>query len=289
MNLSLFGITYAEWTQICQMYFSLKKGIKQSYLQFFPFSKLTTSNIKRIKSEDFFLKYINNGCFLFNDTASIVTDNYILKADNSFRDAKLISMFLFLILQTIGFSISNKYKNKRPKEISTYYAGNYKESKVYYKKEYNKFFKEINSELVNYSFFIKTDIRNFFHSINLNKLIDMIDINCNESKKQIVPVQLYTLKMFFDFCGNGYFPCNENSVAASFLATLVYLEKSDIQLYNYLEEKTHIKHFKMIRYVDDLYILLNVDFEKITKENLYNDISEYYSSLLKDFDLSLNH
>ena len=58
LDLTLFGIKYDEWTQVCQMYFSVKKGVKQSYLQFFPFSKLTTNDIKKIKSEDFFKKYI---------------------------------------------------------------------------------------------------------------------------------------------------------------------------------------------------------------------------------------
>lgn len=289
LDLTLFGIKYDEWTQVCQMYFSVKKGVKQSYLQFFPFSKLTTNDIKKIKSEDFFKKYIQNGGFLFHKNATLVTDNYILKADNSFRDVKLISEFLFLVLQTIGFTISSKYTQKRPSEISVYYAGSYLETKAYYKKEYNKFYKEINNELSKYKFFIKTDVRSFFSNIDLDKLIEFIDKNCNESRQQIFPIQLFIWKLFFSYCGEGGFPCNENSLAASFLATIVYLEESDIALYNFLKSVKTVNKFKMIRYVDDLYILIDADFDSITKEQLFNIIYSYYSSILKEYNLSLNY
>ena len=44
----------------------------------------------------------------------------------------------------------------------------------------------------------------------------------------------------------------------------------------------------MIRYVDDLYILFNSDSDFSEIREAYNEIRNYYSSLLKDFDLSLN-
>lgn len=104
LPLSLFGFSYEEWTQTCQMYFSLKKAVQNKYLQWFPFSKLSTADKERIKSKSFYDTYIKNGGFLYNNKAVFVTDNYILKADNSFRDMKLVSGFVFLVLQAIGLS-----------------------------------------------------------------------------------------------------------------------------------------------------------------------------------------
>ena len=37
----MFGITHDTWKQTCQMYFKLSECSKKSYLQWFPFSKIT--------------------------------------------------------------------------------------------------------------------------------------------------------------------------------------------------------------------------------------------------------
>lgn len=288
MKLSLWGINYSDWTQTCQMYFSLKKGVKEAYLQYFPLSKLSRKEMKTLMSETFFSKYVNNGGFLYHKEAVFVTDNYILKGDNTFRDVKLLSLLLFLVLQAIGMTISKKYQVKRPSEISVYYAGNYHESNCFYKKEYNKFFKEINTELIEYKYFIKTDIRNFFSNINIDKLIDLIEKNCNSERNVFPQIRLFIWKEFLHFCGNGNFPCNENSLAASYLSTVVYMDEIDTLLFNWLKNNKCIKKFKMIRYVDDLYILLNPDFDRYTEEEVFHELFTNYSSYLKSFDLSLN-
>ena len=68
------------------------------------------------------------------------------ESDGSFRDAALVSPLLYLILQAVGYEIASVYMSERPEDISAYYSGRFEEElTVRYKREYDTFFKEINS------------------------------------------------------------------------------------------------------------------------------------------------
>lgn len=285
----MFFISYDTWKEICDMYFSLSSGSKKSYLQWFPLSKLSKNDEKTISSLDFYEKYIEKGSFILFDRSSNVTENYILKPDGSFRDATLIDPVLYLVLQCIGREINKKYNSLRQSNILFHYAGNYDNSDCKYKAEYDTFFKEINASATENSYFIKTDIRNFFSNINVDKLMRQIDKVCNQPSLTISQTQLLIYKSLLLYCGNGRFPLVENSIASSYLATIVYLDVIDEKLCNYLSNNVKcFSSFQMIRYVDDLYILFNSDCDFSEIHEAYNEIRNYYSSLLKDFDLSLN-
>ena len=285
----MFFISYDTWKEICDMYFSLSSGSKKSYLQWFPLSKLSKNDEKTISSLDFYEKYIEKGSFILFDRSSNVTENYILKPDGSFRDATLIDPVLYLVLQCIGREINKKYNSLRQSNILVHYAGNYDNSDCKYKAEYDTFFKEINASATENSYFIKTDIRNFFSNINVDKLMRQINKVCNQPSLTISQTQLLIYKSLLLYCGNGRFPLVENSIASSYLATIVYLDVIDEKLYNYLSNNVKcFSSFQMIRYVDDLYILFNSDCDFSEIHEAYNEIRNYYSSLLKDFDLSLN-
>lgn len=285
----MFFISYDTWKEICDMYFSLSSGSKKSYLQWFPLSKLSKNDEKTISSLDFYEKYIEKGSFILFDRSSNVTENYILKPDGSFRDATLIDPVLYLVLQCIGREINKKYNSLRQSNILVHYAGNYDNSDCKYKAEYDTFFKEINASATENSYFIKTDIRNFFSNINVDKLMRQIDKVCNQPSLTISQTQLLVYKSLLLYCGNWRFPLVENSIASSYLATIVYLDVIDEKLCNYLSNNVKcFSSFQMIRYVDDLYILFNSDCDFSEIHEAYNEIRNYYSSLLKDFDLSLN-
>lgn len=271
------------------MHFNTKIGLHKTYLQWFPFSKLSKTKFDLISSEEYFKKYIENGAFVLLNNFTLLTENYIQKNDGSFRNSSLISPLLYLVLEAIGKTIANNYNPIRQQEIFVYYAGNFKEMRCYYKKDYDNFFKKINSEIENYQYFIKTDIKDFFTSININKLIDTIDNNVNKEKINIHPKYLQTIKELLQFCGNGKFPIIENSLTASFLATIIYLDETDNKLFEYITSHiTTFSQFKFIRYVDDLYILLSTNKNKILLNKTFNEIINEYSSLLKNKGLSLN-
>ena len=276
----LFHISKKVWKDTCNMYFKISSGSLRNYLQFYPFSKMTWNDKQYLMNDKFYSKYIKNGAIVQFTDVMRITDNYLLKKDGSFRDATLLSPILFLVLQAIGKEISLKYQNTRSTQIATYYSGNYSSMNAKYSKEYSYFYRECKRCATKYDYFIKTDISSFFVNINVDKLIEKIKVNCNDSV-QLNQLKIY--KEFLQYCGKGRFPLVENSIASSYLATVVYLNDSDNRLVDYLTNNLNIADFKIVRYVDDLYIFSN-EFDIRS----FHKIRNKYSSYLKKEDLAIN-
>ena len=271
------------------MYLSLPPGSTKAYLQWFPFTKLSDHDKKELCKEVFYNKYISSGSFVLFPEVMRHSDNYIQKGDGSFRNSVLISPLLFLIIQAIGKEISEQYISHRPNKIEAYYAGNYSYSRAKYNKDYDNFFKSINTWSETYPYFIKTDITNFFGNINVNKLIARIDVVCNKQEQTFSQTDLLLLKELLLYCGDGDYPLIENSIASSYMATIIYLDEVDCKLYRLIRDKAaDIIDFRMIRYVDDLYILFSSSKDYDDLKRTYNIIKNSYSSILKEYGLSLN-
>ena len=285
----MFGITYDTWKQICQMYFKLSIGSKKAYLQWFPFSKLSESDEQYIENYEFFEKYIKNSSFVLFPEAMHQSENFLQKGDGSFRDSSLLSPILYLVLQAIGKEISIHYHKTKNLYIDTFYAGNYEFMRAKYKQDYDEFYKLINANISTSNYFIKTDVTSFFPNINLDILINLIDKRCNVEKTNFTPTQLKMIKELLSYCGAGKFPTIENSVASSYLATIVYMNEIDEKIYRFINEKVEgISSFRIIRYVDDMYILIDSNLEIIRLHDVYNQIRNEYSSILKEYGLALN-
>ena len=285
----MFGITYNTWKDICTVYFSLGEKTQKSYLQWYPFSKLSDYDRDEISGEDFYEKYIATGGFVLFPETMLCSENYIQKGDGSFRNSTLISPLLYLVVQSVGMEVSKKYSSTRPVDIGVYYAGNLEYKRAKYKKDYDDFFKDINSSAEGYQYFIKTDITNFFNSINVNILMERINSICNSGEDTISQAQLLLYKELLLYCGDGVFPLIENSMASSYLATVVYLDQIDCKLYDFLRLRVPgITGFRMIRYVDDLYILFSSERDTNGLNQIYNAVINEYSSLLKEYGMSIN-
>lgn len=285
----MFGITYNTWKNICNMYFSLKIGSQKACLQWFPFTKLSSADKKTISGEEFYNSYIKTASFILFPHAMHQSENYLQKGDGSFRDSSLVAPVLFLFLQSIGAEIHNKYSPIRPLDISVYYAGNYEHLRPGYKQDYNDFFKELNASIDEYQYFIKTDIANFFANISVDKLIAQIDKICNSDAVVFSQTHLHLFKELLTYCGNGRFPLVENSIASSYLATVVYLDSVDKALHEYISRNvTAFSSFRIVRYVDDMYILISSNKPIGNLHDAYNEIRNEYSSILKNYGLALN-
>lgn len=285
----MFGIKYETWTSVCDMYFSLKSGSLKSYLQWFPFTKLSNADKETIKSKDFYEKYIDSASFVLFPFVMHQSENFLQKGDGSFRDSSLVSPILYLMLQTVGKEIYEQYVTHRPINISAYYAGNYEFMRPKYKQDYDNFFKELNSCIDEYQYFIKTDVTSFYANINVDKLIAQIDAVCNSENIVFTQTQLHLFKELLKYCGNGRFPLIENSVASSFLSTIVYLDEVDTKLHKYITESISIfSSFRIVRYVDDMYILISSNKPIGYLHDAYNEIRNEYSSILKEYGLALN-
>ena len=285
----MFGVSYDTWKSICNMYFSLNAGSQKAYLQWFPFTKLSSADKENISGEEFYNSYIKTASFMLFPPAMHRSENYLQKGDGSFRDSSLVAPVLFLFLQSIGLEVHNHYSPIRPSDISVYYAGNYEYLRPKYKQDYDDFFKELNASIDEYQYFIKTDITNFFANISVDRLISQIDKVCNSGTVVFSQTQLHLFKELLTYCGNGRFPLIENSVASSYLATVVYLDAVDKALHEYISKNiTAFSSFRIVRYVDDMYILISSDKPIGDLHNAYNEIRNEYSSILKNYGLALN-
>lgn len=81
----------------------------------------------------------------------------------------------------------------------------------------------------------------------------------------------------------------ENSIASSFLATVIYLDEIDSRLISFIENHISVfDSYKIIRYVDDMYILISSNHTEAEIHDAYNRIRSEYSSILKEYGLALN-
>lgn len=285
----MLSIKHEDWKKSCISIFTQKQGRKKVFLQWYPFSKLSYQDKNTIMSEKFFDEYIKTGMFLIQPENTTIMNNYMLKSDGNFRNATLVSPIMYILSIAIGRTISKKYQSSEETNINKFYAGNFSENRIYYKKDYDIFFKMLNNISKSYQYFIKTDVKDFFSNINVNKLFEMIENRLLETDNFISLKDLLIYRELLLFMGQGEFPLIENNTTSSYLATIIYLEELDNNLNKYItEHESGILDFQMVRYVDDLYIVFNLNDFDIALNPLVNRILGYYSSELKKINLSLN-
>lgn len=278
----MLKIEYNEWAELCN---NLKKYIiayRKFYLQLYP---ITEEILEKIKEESYFNRYIKTGAFLWDDTNWIKCENPSMNVDGTLRRRNLISPLFYIIYIYIGNKINKLYRNKRNTDIEVYYAGNLDKNIYHYKNEYNNFCKKTIKLSKNYKYYIKTDIKSFFSSINMDLLFSYISSNINETELNITLEELNFMEEFIKFIGDGKLPQIEEGITSSYLATKIYLEEMDNSLYAYLKENDKIKKFKIIRYVDDLYIFLDTN---INREKIYEQIINFINDIMYEYSITIN-
>lgn len=281
----MFHLSYNSWQTICEAYKNIPTHRRKSYLQWYPFAN--DNFLDQISEENYFKDYISSGYIFFIDPLTLQTHNYIQKPDGTYREAQLVSPYLYLLIESISYELFNIIEKWRNKNISVYYAGNFENLDLHYSKNYDLFYKDLNLESENYKYYIKLDINNFFKNIDINLIFDLIESHSNEKLKSS---DIILLKELFSKTGNNKFPVLENSVGLSYLATEIFLANSDNKLHKFLTKYKYINSFKMIRYVDDLYILYDTNDPEISGINnlILSDIISNYSTFLSYDSLILN-
>src|SRR5574344_2624176 len=150
----MLDLDYNNWKIICENIFKLKND---KCLQTYPYSILSLEDKKLIASKDFFNNYIKTGFFLFMDDNWIKSRCYMPKPDGNFRNATIISPIFYLFFESFTKNISNLINLKRNENLEEYYAGNFTDDKLTYKKEYDNFYKRINIYNDEFTYCIKTD------------------------------------------------------------------------------------------------------------------------------------
>lgn len=276
----MFNISYDLWKEVVDLYFEIPQKYKKFSLQLYPFYRKENKII--LKSECFFKGVIENGYFVQVDSIMQVGHNFMQRQDGSFRDTQLLSPILFLLLETIGLNIFKGIDAKENRLIEAYHSGNYQENSVHYRNNYVKFYSRIEDLAKDFDRYVKIDIKNFFPSINLNILFNQT----SEKNTKLTEVDYFFMRKFLLYLGEGKYPIIENSTALSYLATMIYLEKSDDLLSKYLNELDWIDEWKAVRFVDDLYVFYNSNI--IDNSTNVWELVKKYSDILFEFELKVN-
>lgn len=286
---SMFGIDYTIWRSTCKGVRKLSDPLFRAHLQLFPFACVTLHDWSYLESETFYENYIRNGAIVHCPDLYFRDDNYIQKSDGSYRNSTLISPIMHLLTTAIGMTLHKSYVITRPNPIYCYYSGSYSSNQFHYKSEYDAFYKEVNILREQNKYFIKLDIKDFYDNINLDLLFKLIENNPGIQSSSLAPRNLQTMKEILRFSGNNKFPLVDNSICASYLSTIIYLDDVDKKIYSFIQEKiANFTNFRMIRYVDDLYVFFSSNDTKRNLEISYREIHEMFNGFLKPFKLSLN-
>ena len=278
----MINISYDNWNKICNAYKDVKVGTRKSYLQWYSLSN--QGLLSYLSSQEFFNKYIKTG-YVFTDSNVLCSMNhYLQKGDGTFRDAQLVSPIFYLIIQTICYEIYQRGEFTS-RSSSIYYSGDFEKLDLHYVKTYDSFYKHVNYSSEIYPYYIKLDISDFFRSINLDTLFHEITEYCINDT--FTENELFIFKEIFLYCGQGKFPVLENSTGLSFLASYIYLNDCDKHLSTFLKNKEKIIDYELVRYVDDLYVFINIE-DDINIEVIASDIINQYLTILDKKNLRLN-
>ena len=188
---------------------------------------------------------------------------------------------MYLYYTAVVMQISKKYKQKRNENISVRYAGNFAKEELHYKNQYYEFINELQEQSYKYDTYIKLDIKDFFEKIDINKMTILLknSISINEKEQM-------QFKELISFIGNKKFPQIDAGIASSYLATIVYLDIIDNKYYRQIKEILNTEEFKMVRYVDDLYIFFNAKDLQLNK--IENRLTYEYTNLIHEYSLNIN-
>ena len=276
----MINISYDIWRNACDLIQKYSKYYGKFYLQIYPFYKY--NNFDDISSKHFFESYIVNGAIFTNYSNFDKIDNYCRKSDGSYRKRFLLSPIIYIYYIALGLYFSKKYKQIRNENIYVEYGASFENGDLHYRNSYSKFVNYISDNYYEYNYYYKLDISDYYNKIDIDKLtIRLANAFKFNQKEQML------FKEFISWCGNGNFPQTECGVTSSYLSTIVYFDIIDNRLYNLLSKEKTIRKFKICRYVDDLYILLDID-GRLNTNPIENRISSLYENLVYQYGLSIN-
>lgn len=273
--------SYESWKLACVL-IQKEKPRLDKYLQWYPFSNLSKNDWESIKAESFYSVYIKDGSFILVESMRFITKGYMQKQGVTLRDSTLVAPILFLYLLAFGLEYVRMFVDPRNEGICLY-SGNLEQGWAHYRKSYQAFVESKQFCSEEYEHCIKTDITNFFGSINVDMLLTEMQ---NRSDGQFSSTDALFIRGLLLYCGNGGFPTIQNHPTLSFLATKVYLSSIDVSLRERLSHINGISSFELVRYVDDLFIFFNLEDEN-NLMSASHAIVNTYADLLHSQGLAL--
>jgi len=192
----------------------------------------------------------------------------------SYPMQQLMYAFGLYLLRTTQQFLVDKKSNK----IKSFYGGDLKfdegtkelvlnkDTTLYYK-HYQSFKKELINATKdpNEKVFLRLDIQNYFDNISIAKLLDLIGASVKPSDLKIYNFDSSTkeqIEFYYRFLNNGIdsIPQSDNNIISNFISHL-YLTFGDFIIEDAINELDNeykiVIDYKIIRYVDDIYISLD--------------------------------
>ena len=210
----ILGIDKEDWFRIVGMFEKAANSDSRS-LQWYPLK-----NFYYRLGEYFYNNFIKNSSILLLDTFWFRDRIYAVRSDGNLRNITLVSPFIYLVLECFGQRIWKLHKKKDDSHIFRYYSGSYDDSDAKYRNSYIKYCSNVNS-ICGFGYYIKTDVKNFYDSISIERLFEIIQEKCHDDKINYLYSLLF-YKELIKYCGFGKFPTIENSVSLSYLACILY-------------------------------------------------------------------
>ena len=274
-------VSHSSWVAACEM-MRREKFRHKSYLQWWPFSLLSNEEWEALESEAYYSRYIAEGSFVLSETMRFVTKGLVQKSGHSFRDSPLVSPVIFLYL--LAFAVEyGAFFSPQFSNVATFYSGDIERRWAHYGKSYRAFCQALKVCSTEYRWCLKTDLAHFFESINIDYFMTDLQKLANES----IPIaDTQFIRALILYCGNGKFPAIQNHAALSYFATAIYLNDIDERLSERLRKMPQIEGYRLVRFVDDLYIFF--DSAEEIAFSVGNEIAGVYADILRDKDLMIN-
>lgn len=268
-----------------------------------------------IKTKDYFECKISNNLFYGLEKEFFSFAYSKPKASYGVRKYTFFSYPLRLIHFSIGlylYQVTGNFLDqyiKEIKHIKSFYGGNLRYDKdelvlkrrnLYFLDHYREFKKTINNELSNLDnkIVLHIDIENYFDHLSIQRLLEFIDEKVSHSSKVEYRYDNYTMDQISFFYRylmkeSRGIPQSGTDIISGFLGYL-YLVFADLQIDDHITQNNDnlLVDFKITRYVDDIYIVLNfkeTTIEEKRKAFSINLLSHISDLLYDNFGLRVNN
>ncbi|QNE40854.1 hypothetical protein F1C16_15435 [Hymenobacter sp. NBH84] len=295
-------LTYEIWLAgINFVDYQINEKIKgKKYYNTFNFYYLERifTKTKNIKSNRYYSDKVANNLFYALGNEFSFTKYPVPKSGVSVRNFTFLSYPMMALYQSVSLYIA-KLTNQllidnHSKNIISRYGGeiiferdtNYNlllnPANTSYYKHYKDFVKNIDDNCVTgpSKWAIKIDIKDYFDNIDISKLLTLIDTRTKKSVRDYHKFDNFTKEQiifFFKYLayGKNGIPQADNNIASAYLSHL-YLFFGDLIIEDLInninkETKGRISNYRIIRYVDDIHIFL--DIPTTTTEKQFTDIN----------------
>jgi len=165
---NILNIDKYTWSTVVNMYVNALDNSYVHQLQWTPLK-----NMKVLSTDSFYNKYVQDSSIVVLNAFWFKCRSYVMRPDGNVRSVTLVSPLIFLVIECFGRMIYQKHNKNTDTRLKRYYSGNYDDNDPKYRTSYMSYCKDVNHES-GFSYYIKTDIKNFYDSISIDLLFDKI-------------------------------------------------------------------------------------------------------------------